>query len=81
MKNNVFMGANVRRVTSFYLAVASKFIMIFWFTMMLVEMRLRRSLYTNFGEIREYEITFAQYSHDYDFYKTEKLVGDFLLNV
>ena len=36
--------------------------------------------YTNFGEIRKYEITFTQHSHDYDFYNTEKLVDDFLLN-
>ena len=36
--------------------------------------------YTNFGETRKYEITFTQHSHDYDFYNTEKLVDDFLLN-
>ena len=37
--------------------------------------------YTNFGEIRKYEITLAQHSHDYDFCNAEKLVNDFLLNV
>ena len=37
--------------------------------------------YTNFSEIRKYEITFAQHSHDYDFYNAEKLVDEFLLNV
>ena len=37
--------------------------------------------YTNLGEIRKYEITFAQHSRDYDFYNAEKLVDDFLLNV
>ena len=36
--------------------------------------------YTNFGETRKYGITFTQHSHDYDFYNTEKLVDDFLLN-
>ena len=39
-----FMGRNVSDVASLYLAVASKLIMIFWFTIMLVEMRLRRPL-------------------------------------
>ena len=37
--------------------------------------------YTNLDEIQKYEITFAQHSHDYDFYDWEKLVDDFLLNV
>ena len=37
--------------------------------------------YINLGEIPKYQITFAQYSHDYDFYNSEKLVDDFLLNV
>ena len=27
--------------------------------------------YTNLGEIRKYEITFAQHSHDYDFYDSK----------
>ena len=27
--------------------------------------------YTNFGEMRKYEITFDQHSHDYDFYNAE----------
>ena len=36
---------------------------------------------TNFGEIRKYDIIFAQHSHDYDFYNAEELVDDFLLNV
>ena len=33
------------------------------------------------GEIQKHEITFAQYSQDYVFYNTEKLVDNFLLNV
>ena len=33
------------------------------------------------GEIRKYEITFAQHWQDYDFYNSEKLVDDFLRNV
>ena len=37
--------------------------------------------YTNLGEIRKYEVTFAQHSHDYDFYDSKKLVDDVLLNV
>ena len=37
--------------------------------------------YTNLGEIRKYENTFAQHSHDYDFCNSEKLVDNFLLNV
>ena len=50
--------------------------------MTLVEMCLRRSmLITNLGNIRNYEITFDQHLHDYDFYNAEKLVEDFLLNV
>ena len=45
-------------------------------------MCLRRSLLiTNLGNIRNYEITFDQHLHDYDFYNAEKLVEDFLLNV
>ena len=37
--------------------------------------------YPNFGEIRKYEITFTQYSDDYDFFNAEKLVDEYLLNV
>ena len=37
--------------------------------------------YTNLDEIRKHEITFAQHSHDYDFYDLEKLVDDSLLIV
>ena len=37
--------------------------------------------YPNLGEIRKYEITFDQHSHDHDFYNAENLVEDFLLNV
>ena len=37
--------------------------------------------YSSSGEIRKYEITFDQHSHDYDFYNAEKLFEDFLLNV
>ena len=37
--------------------------------------------YTTFGEIRKYEITFIENSHDYGFYNAEKLVDQFLLNV
>ena len=33
------------------------------------------------GEMQKYEITFAQHSQDYDFYNSEKLVDNFLLNV
>ena len=33
------------------------------------------------GEIQKYEITFAQHSQDYDFYNSEKLVDNLLLNV
>ena len=67
---------------SFYVAVVSKLIMTFWFIMALAETCLRRTVnYTNFGETRKYEITFAQHLHDYDFYNAEKLVHDFLLNV
>ena len=37
--------------------------------------------YATIGEIRKYEITFSEHSHDYDFYNAEKLVHAFLLNV
>ena len=37
--------------------------------------------YTNLGKIRKYKVTFAQHSHDYDFYDSKKLVDDILLNV
>ena len=37
--------------------------------------------YTRLGEIQKYEITFVQYLLDYDFYNSQKLVDDFLLNV
>ena len=37
--------------------------------------------YTRLGEIQKYEITFVQHLQDYDFYNSEKLVDDFLLNV
>ena len=37
--------------------------------------------YTRLGEIQKYEIMFVQHSQDYDFYNSEKLVDDFLLNV
>ena len=37
--------------------------------------------FTNLGEIRRYDITFAQHLHDYCFYDSEKLVDDFLFNV
>ena len=37
--------------------------------------------YTHLGEIQKYEIMFVQHSQDYDFYNSEKLVDDFLLNV
>ena len=49
----------------------------------MVRMCLKRSLliYTKLREIRNYEITFTQHSHDYDFCNAEKLVDDFLLNV
>ena len=40
------IGGNVWDVTSFYLAVVSKLIMISWFIIMLTEMCLRRSLLT-----------------------------------
>ena len=37
--------------------------------------------YTNLSEIRKYEITFTQHSHDYDLCNAEKLFDDFFLNV
>ena len=37
--------------------------------------------YVVLGELRKYEITFEQHSHDYDFYSAEKLVDEFLSNV
>ena len=37
--------------------------------------------YTRLGEIQKLKIMFAQYSQVYDFYNSEKLVDDFLLNV
>ena len=40
------IGGNVWDVTSFYVAVVSKLIMISWFIIMLTEMCLRRSLLT-----------------------------------
>ena len=33
------------------------------------------------GEIQKYQITFREHSNDYDFYNSESLVDDFLLNV
>ena len=39
------------------------------------------SVYTNIGEIQKYEITFSEHSTYYDFYNSEKLIDDFLLNV
>ena len=37
--------------------------------------------YTNLGEVQKYEITFAQYLQNHDFYNSEKLADDFLLNI
>ena len=37
--------------------------------------------YINLGEIQKYEIAFAQHSQDYDFYNSEKLVGDIYLSL
>ena len=37
--------------------------------------------YTRLGEIQKYKIMFVQHSQDYDFYNSEKLVDDYLLNV
>ena len=36
--------------------------------------------YTHLGEIQKKEIPFVQHSQDYDFYNSEKLIDDFLLN-
>ena len=37
--------------------------------------------YSVIGEIRKYQITFSEHSNDYDFYNSESLMDDFLLNV
>lgn len=64
---------------NFYLAVVSSSIMI------LVHYDSGKNVfeekpinYINFGEIRKYEITFTQYSDDYDFFNAEKLM---LMNI
>ena len=37
--------------------------------------------YTTIREIQKYKISFSQNVHDYDFYDSESLVDNFLLNV
>ena len=36
---------------------------------------------TNIGTVRKFEITFQEHSSGYDFYNSEALVDEFLLNV
>ena len=56
--------------------------MIFYFIMGLVSLCEEKPLnYTTIGEMRKHEINFSQHSHDYDFYNSESLVNEFLLNV
>ena len=37
--------------------------------------------YTTIREIQKYKISFSQNVHDYDFYDSESLIDNFLLNV
>ena len=81
--NNVFHGKKCLRCNEFLPSSRYKIIYVF-----LVHYDAGKDvfeekplIYTTLGDIRKYEIIFAQHSLDYDFYNAEKLVEEFLLNV
>ena len=65
---------------NFYLAVVSRPIMTFWFIMMKVKMCLRKNVSIIFENMK-LRIMFTQHFDSCDFFNTEKLVDEFLLNV
>ena len=82
-QNNVFYGKKCIRCNEFLASSQSKIVHDF-----LTHYDAGKDIfeekpvnYTVPGELRKYEITFGQHSHNYDFYNAEKLVDELLSNV